>query len=89
MNIYFRYTAILCLAALTIFPANGQWNPEATKLAQVMDKVSRFYVDSIDDTEVVERTIEQMLHELDPHSSYLSKEELEAMSEQLEGYISQ
>jgi carboxyl-terminal processing protease len=26
-----------------------------------------------------------MLHELDPHSSYLSKEELEQMSEQLEG----
>lgn len=63
----------------------AQWNQEALKLAQVMDKVSRFYVDSINDNEVVESTIEHMLHELDPHSSYLSKEELEELSEQLEG----
>jgi carboxyl-terminal processing protease len=63
----------------------AQWNPEALKLAQVMDKVSRFYVDSIDDAQVVENTIEKMLHELDPHSSYLSKEELAELSEQLEG----
>jgi carboxyl-terminal processing protease len=70
---------------VTTVAVQAQWNPEALKLAQVMDKVSRFYVDSIDDTEVVERTIVSMLHELDPHSSYLSKEELEEMSEQLEG----
>ncbi len=65
--------------------SNAQWNAEALKLAQVMEKVSRFYVDTIDESSVVERTIVQMLHELDPHSSYLSKEELEAMNEQLEG----
>jgi carboxyl-terminal processing protease len=65
--------------------AAAQWNPDALKLAQVMDKVSRFYVDSINDDKVVESTIEHMLHELDPHSSYLSKEELEELSEQLEG----
>jgi len=65
--------------------SNAQWNAEALKLAQVMEKVSRFYVDTIDESAVVERTIVQMLHELDPHSSYLSKEELEAMNEQLEG----
>ncbi len=70
---------------VALMPAVSQWNAEALKLAQVMDKVSRFYVDSIDDTEVVESTIEHMLHELDPHSSYLSKEELEQLSEQLEG----
>ena len=77
------FTGIFILLATVAVQA--QWNPEALKLAQVMDKVSRFYVDSIDDTEVVERTIVSMLHELDPHSSYLSKEELEQMSEQLEG----
>jgi len=75
----------LLIILFTSLAVQAQWNPEALKLAQVMDKVSRFYVDSIDDTEVVERTIVSMLHELDPHSSYLSKEELEQMSEQLEG----
>ncbi len=80
-----KHFLVLILAVSSSFALNGQWNPEALKLAQVMDKVSRFYVDSIDDAEVVERTIANMLHELDPHSSYLSKEELEALSEQLEG----
>ena len=75
------------VAVLVIAPGltYGQWNAEALKLAQVMEKVSRFYVDTIDESAVVERTIVQMLHELDPHSSYLSKEELEALNEQLEG----
>ena len=76
---------LLLLITVTTVTVHAQWNPEALKLAQVMDKVSRFYVDSIDDGEVVERTIVNMLHELDPHSSYLSKEELEEMNEQLEG----
>ena len=77
----------LAVAMLLIAPQMiyGQWNAEALKLAQVMDKVSRFYVDTIDESAVVESTIVKMLHELDPHSSYLSKEELEALSEQLEG----
>jgi carboxyl-terminal processing protease len=82
-----KFIRILVLAALVIAPgmSYGQWNAEALKLAQVMEKVSRFYVDTIDESAVVERTIEQMLHDLDPHSSYLSKEELEALNEQLEG----
>jgi len=75
----------LILVFLTTMATQAQWNPEALKLAQVMDKVSRFYVDSVNDSQVVESTIVHMLHELDPHSSYLSKEELEQLSEQLEG----
>jgi carboxyl-terminal processing protease len=77
----------MVLAILIAVPqiVQGQWNVEALKLAQVMEKVSHFYVDSIDESDVVERTIVQMLHELDPHSSYLSKEDLEELNEQLEG----
>ena len=80
-----KYVLVLMLATITSVAMQAQWNPEALKLAQVMDKVSRFYVDSVDDGEVVESTIVHMLHELDPHSSYLSKEDLEELSEQLEG----
>jgi len=82
-----RWLLIICLAGIVFAQGiHAQWNnPQALKLAQVMDKVSRFYVDSIDDSEVVENTITEMLHELDPHSSYLSKEQLEELNEQLEG----
>jgi carboxyl-terminal processing protease len=80
-----KYVLGFMLLLATLPPVKGQWSPEVVKLAQVMDKVSRFYVDSIDDSKVVENTIEHMLHELDPHSSYVSKEEMEELSEQLEG----
>ena len=76
---------VFAFVALTPQVLKGQWNVEAVKLAQVMEKVSSFYVDSIDESDVAERTIVRMLHELDPHSSYLSKEELEELNEQLEG----
>ena len=82
-----RVYSYMVLAFLMIAPQilQGQWNMEAIKLAQVMEKVSTFYVDSIDESDVAERTIVRMLHELDPHSSYLSKEDLEELNEQLEG----
>lgn len=83
MRIY-NYLAIAFLA-LSPQLLLGQYNVEALKLAQVMEKISTFYVDSINESDVTERTIVRMLHELDPHSSYLSKEELEELSEQLEG----
>ena len=83
MRIY-KYM-VFALLVLTPMILQGQYNVEALKLAQVMEKVSSFYVDSIDESDVAERTIVRMLHELDPHSSYLSKEELEELSERLEG----
>ena len=81
-----RYSIIVTLAVLGTAVVKAQFtNPEAIKLALVMEKVSRFYVDPINDAEVVEDAIEHLLHELDPHSSYLSKEEMEELNEQLEG----
>ncbi|MCK5134820.1 MAG: S41 family peptidase [Bacteroidales bacterium] len=81
----FKIFLVLALTILVTMTGKGQINPQAFKLTEVMNKVSHYYVDSINDNEVVERTIVQMLHELDPHSSYLSKEDMEQLNEQLEG----
>ncbi len=84
--IRFKYYILPLLLLLGSMAGNAQLtSPEALKLALVMEKVSRYYVDSIDDEKVAEDAIEHLLHELDPHSSYLSKEELEELNEQLEG----
>ncbi len=81
-----RYYLALIIGLSGVLAMQAQLtSPDALKLALVMEKVSRYYVDSINDTEVVEDAIEHLLHELDPHSSYLSREELEALNEQLEG----
>ncbi|MBN2697219.1 MAG: S41 family peptidase [Bacteroidales bacterium] len=78
---------IVFFAAMMLWTAatQAQWNQESVKLMEVMDRVSRYYVDSIDESEVVEDAITNLLHDLDPHSSYISLEELELMNEQLEG----
>jgi len=77
---------IIVVLLLMIMPEGfGQFNAEGLKLMEVMDKVSRYYVDSLDEDEFVEETIVNMLHELDPHSSYISKEDLKEIREQLDG----
>ncbi len=64
---------------------NSQFDLNGLKLMEVMNKVSNYYVDSINEEAFVETTIINMLHELDPHSSYISADELKEMSEQLNG----
>jgi len=75
------FTAI-CFALL---PAKSQFSDQSLKLIEVFDKISRFYVDTINEKSYIEKVIVQMLHELDPHSSYLSSEEVKAMQEPLDG----
>ena len=43
------------------------------------------YVDTVNQKKLVESTIEDMLHQLDPHSAYIPADELQASNEPLEG----
>ncbi len=55
-----------------------------TKLVELMQMLRFYYVDSIDDKELVNKAITALLQELDPHSYYIPKEQSEdAMSELL------
>ena len=47
--------------------------------------LDRLYVDSVDTEELVEIAIIKMLEELDPHSIYFSKEDLQEANEPLDG----
>lgn len=55
------------------------------KLMRVMDLIKEQYVDSVNETNLVEQTIGQMLTSLDPHSVYLPFEENIREEEQLRG----
>ncbi len=65
--------------------ATGQITEQSLKFGEVLDKISRYYVDSVNEEKIVNDAITEMLHDLDPHSAYLTKEEVEASQEQLEG----
>lgn len=55
------------------------------KLQQVLELVDRQYVDSVQAGKLVEEVLQNMLQDLDPHSYYISAQELRAAEEPLEG----
>ena len=55
------------------------------KFATVLKVVNTFYVDSTKPNKLTENAIIGLLKELDPHSAYLSKEEIKEANEPLQG----
>ncbi len=55
------------------------------KFETAIKYLDRYYVDSINQNKLVEDAIRGMLKELDPHSVYLTKEEMDEMNEPLVG----
>ena len=55
------------------------------KFNQLLNVVSAFYVDSVNEMEMVDAAIVRMLADLDPHSVYIPKKDKEKMNEPLQG----
>lgn len=55
------------------------------KFRQVLTHIENDYVDEVNTESLVETAITEMLSDLDPHSVYISKEELDLTRSQLEG----
>lgn len=55
------------------------------KFRQVLTYVQNDYVDEVDTDQLVEGAIEQMLKDLDPHTTYIPPKELELVQSRLEG----
>ncbi|MBN2275378.1 MAG: PDZ domain-containing protein [Bacteroidales bacterium] len=77
---------LLIVVAFIVFPLNAQLLVEqAFKFGKVLEWIDSYYVDSVNQEKLVETAIIQLLKELDPHSSYLTKEEVDEMNEPLVG----
>lgn len=55
------------------------------KFNQVIENISNYYVDSIDESKLIKSAIVATLKELDPHSVYFDKEDLEELNRGLRG----
>ncbi|HEX9654261.1 MAG TPA: S41 family peptidase [bacterium] len=55
------------------------------RFMEVMQTVSKLYVEDVDAGKMVDGAIRGMLEELDPHSVYIPKESLQEINEQFEG----
>lgn len=86
----------LCLVSLSMLlpvqfviaqtaPTKSDPKETTQKFAAAMFYIENFYVDSTKPAKLVEQAIVNTLKELDPHSAYLSKEELQEANEPLEG----
>jgi carboxyl-terminal processing protease len=76
----------LFIFSLTPFVYSQGFSPtQQLKLIKALSTISNYYVDSINDKKLVESTLQAVLRELDPHSSYIPKEEVERVNEPLEG----
>jgi carboxyl-terminal processing protease len=55
------------------------------KYRRLLHLINMYYIDTVNQQQVIEKAIVSTLKTLDPHSYYISKEEYMAMSEPLEG----
>jgi len=60
-------------------------NDESYKFMRVLNYISKYYVDSTNQNALVEDAIIKMLQTLDPHSVYISEDEVKEMNEPLQG----
>lgn len=71
------------------FLANAQdiktVNSQADKFGSLLQLINYYYVDTVNTPKLTEEAIVAMLEKLDPHSIYISKNDLKAMNEPLEG----
>jgi carboxyl-terminal processing protease len=83
-----RLLLALVLPVAGLFPASAQQgaDPATTgKIESLLYHIDRMYVDEVDKKALVDAAIIRMLEELDPHSIYIPKEELEEVNEPLKG----
>ena len=78
---------LACMATMSVWARKDK----ATQMKKLMNAefaISEFYVDSVNDTKLVEDAIRGMLDKLDPHSSYTTAEETRELQMPLQGKFS-
>lgn len=60
------------------------YNPQ-TKFNQLVNQVKNNYVDDVDIDSLLDKTMLQFLEELDPHSTYIPVDEMQSVSENMQG----
>ena len=79
------YTTFLLLFIIFGVQSQLRISPQGIKLDRAIRLINDLYVDDVDSDKITESAIRSMLEELDPHSSYLNKEEVRQMNEPLQG----
>jgi len=76
---------LLIFAVAANVSAQFKMSDGSRKVATTMAVIENLYVDKVDDKKLAEDAIKSLLEKLDPHSTYISAEEVKEMNEPLEG----
>ena len=92
LPIYLSIAVILGILIGTFFNGNSSSglsfvskSPNEVKIKRLIDYIQRDYVDTVNTDGLLDDAITQMLGKLDPHSVYIPKENLQAVTESMQG----
>lgn len=80
-----KLVIFFCLIVALPLSAQFKMSEGSKKVATTMAVIENLYVDKVDDGKLAEDAIKSLLEKLDPHSTYISAEEVREMNEPLEG----
>lgn len=80
-----RKTFIVAILMILSLSAMSQRLGSQNKINQTLLYIDRFYVEEIDRDKIMDKGIESMLHELDPHSVYIPAKDVKKSTEALYG----
>ena len=89
-----KYLAAAVVCAAATFGISAQYSRsnsasrQQQKLLMVENIVNNLYVDNVDEEKIVENAVRGILENLDPHSSYSTKEETTSSQETMQGSFS-
>jgi carboxyl-terminal processing protease len=87
---FIRTILIVPVLLITLFPRAGHaqenlFNEDMYKFTKALHFISSYYIDSVDRSSLVEKAVKEMISDLDPHTTYLTAEEVKEMNEPLQG----
>lgn len=88
----FIYALVLSFGVMLGFVVNSltgdkqpMLNSRYSKIDDILNYIDQKYVDTVNRTQLMDKTIEKMLSNLDPHSVYIPAQDVSEMNEGLEG----
>lgn len=84
MNLRIASFFILSLVSCTVF-SQSRISADGIKLERTLQLINNLYVDDVNSEKLTESAIRAILGDLDPHSVYLTQDEVREMNEPLQG----
>lgn len=84
----FFLSVVAVVACYTTFAQPATKTPQYTngqRIEEILTYIDKLYVDEVEDKELMDAAIVAMLEKLDPHSTYISKEEVDDANQRIEG----